>query len=307
MNKPLLECVVLAAGQGSRLAPLTDAIPKPLLPFGEGTIMSRLVDQLGRLGPRRVLCNAHHRADAVERYASGNGLPVPLVVRREQQLRGPAGSLHTFRDEIRAARCAIVVSGDVHLAGSLEHFLERHVASTAAITVMLVQVPDGSKFGVFDFDAAGVLSRVAEKPSWATGRRSWVSAGIYCVQPEVLEMIPDDEPYDFAAHLVPAMLAAGRPVNVVPWFGRWRDLGTVGEYRGAVLDDVRAQPCGTTRDGGGLFVGAGAEIHDDAALFGDVYVASEALIEAGATLRDCVVLSHAHVHSGQVVVEGVVA
>ncbi|MFE2296913.1 sugar phosphate nucleotidyltransferase [Streptomyces sp. NPDC059445] len=301
--------VVLAAGHGSRLRPLTSRWPKPLLPLGADTLLDRLARQARAAGAGRVVCNAHHRAeDMVEHCRLHPGRAGgPVEVRVEPELRGPAGTLHTFAEEIRDSGRAVVLSGDLRTGGGLPRFVAAHEASGALLSVALVHVPDGSRYGVFEFDEDGAVARVEEKPAWAAGRPSWVSAGIYCVEPEVLSFIPQDRPFDFAADLVPALLAAGQPVNCVAWAGAWDDLGTPSAYRAAVLHEVRAAGGEPTEDGGVCLRDPSAVVEEGAALYGDVYLGAGVRVGAGAQVRDCVLLPGARLAPGGLAVETVLA
>lgn len=297
-----MDAILLAAGAGTRLRPLTDRLPKPLLPLGDGTVLSRLVEHARHAGASGVHCNAHHLADVMHAYQARELGPA-VRVRTEPHLRGPAGSLHTFAPEIQAAGSALVLSGDLYLGGSPAGLVAAHRASGAALTIALVRVPDGSRFGVFEFADDATVSRVEEKPLWAKGVASWVSAGVYCVDASILDLVPSDRPYDFAADLVPAMLARGLTVHVHPWLGAWDDLGTPAAYHRAVLHDlhtgqVPADLVETGADGGKHFVHKEADVHPDAELLGDVYVAAGARVGAGARVRDSVLLPGADVPSG---------
>nr|WTA70803.1 nucleotidyltransferase family protein [Micromonospora sp. NBC_00855] len=297
-----LECLILAAGAGNRLRPLTARVPKPLLPLGDSTIIGRLVSQVSDLPLRRVLCNLHHAADVAEKYFAGTSLALPVTARTEDQLRGPAGSMHTFHDELAAAPFSLVLSGDLYLLGDLVSFVRRHVETGALLTVLAVEVDDGSRFGVFDLDAAGRPVGLVEKPAWARQRRSWVSGGVYCVDRSLLDRIPTDREYDFGAHLIPELLAEGAPVTIVPWLGRWNDLGTAEAYRATVLDDLG--PAGGPPIN---LVAGSARVHPTAMLTGRVLAAPGATIGARAQVCDAVLLPDAVVPDDAIVVGGCVA
>lgn len=297
-----MECLILAAGAGNRLRPLTSRLPKPLLPLGDSTIIGRLVSQVDACGLpiSRILCNLHHKAHAAEKYFADAPLPLPVTTRVEDKPRGPAGSMHTFHDELAAAEIALVISGDIYLHGDLTALVRRHRESRALLTVLAVPVDDGSPFGVFALDPSGAPVDLVEKPAWARHRRSWVSGGIYCVDPALLARIPVEGEYDFGAHLIPTLLTERAPVAILPWLGRWSDLGTIEAYRSAVLDDL----IGSGR--GPCFVAGTARVDPTANLSGRVYVGADAIIGARAWVHDAVVLPGASVPPGAIVAGGCV-
>ncbi|MER5769759.1 NDP-sugar synthase [Streptomyces sp. NPDC001985] len=299
-----MECLILAAGAGSRLHPLTLRHPKPLLPLGDSTILGRLVSQVAELPLKRVLCNLHHRAEAAQEYFENTELALPVETRVEEAPRGPSGSMHTFHDELAATDLVVVLSGDLYLRGDLTELVRAHQESGALLTVLATEVDDGSRFGVFQLDQEGRPVDLVEKPDWARNRRSWVSGGAYCVDPSLLAEIPADRPHDFGADLIPALLARGAPVTLVPWLGRWDDLGTVEAYRSAVLDDL-ADPADRGRPV--THVSPGAVVRPGAEFTGRVYIGPGAEVGAGARLHETVLLPGARVAPGTVVAGGCLA
>ncbi|GAB3443077.1 hypothetical protein GCM10027570_10840 [Streptomonospora sediminis] len=294
-----MECLILAAGAGRRLHPLTRRLPKPLLPIGDTSVLGRLVGQVADLPLDRVLCNLHFRAEAAQRELSAGDYALPVHTRIEPAPRGPAGSLHTFASEAASAEAVLVVSGDLYLGdGALAELARRHRETGALLSVLAVEVDDGSHFGVFRISDQGTALGLAEKPGWAANRRSWVSGGAYCVDPALLERIPTDREYDFGAHLIPALLEERAPVTVVPWLGAWSDLGTPAAYRDAVLRGVGGP--GTDA----VHLAPGAEVHPTARLSGRVYFGAGATAGAGADIRDAVILPGARVPDGAAVVDG---
>ena len=301
-----MECLILTAGAGSRLLPLTRRVPKPLLPLGRSTIVARLIEQVTPLPLNRVLCNLHFGAEAAQEYFTHADLGLPVLTRTEDRLRGPAGSMLTFHDELAATDTALVLSGDLYLRGDLPELVRRHHETKSDLTVLAVEVDDGSRFGVFELDSRGRPVTLREKPASAAGRRSWISGGAYCVNPALLARIPHEGLYDFGAHLIPRLLEEGGNVSILPWLGTWDDLGTIESYRRAVLQDVdevgRPGP-----DGAISYVAPTARVHPSAHLTGRVHIAEHALVEAESHLHNTVVLPGATVHRGVVVADGCVS
>jgi NDP-sugar pyrophosphorylase family protein len=270
--------LILAAGVGSRLRPISDRIPKPFLPLGDGTIFGRIVKQIDAAFPGiPIYANLHHQPSAARTILDAEGLADRVITRVEQVLRGPAGSLLTFRDELAREDAVIVLSGDVVFDGDLRAMLTSHHTSRARVTVATADVTDGDRFGVFLKDEHGQPVDLVEKPSWARGVRSTVSAGMYILDGSLLAQVPPDRPWDFGADWLPELLRR-ESVNLWPIDGGWDDVGSVRTYHETALQH-------TTLDASFC-----AATYPDVELLGRNHISAGVRIGAGSVLRDCVLL-----------------
>lgn len=223
--------VILAGGKGTRLAPFTTVLPKPLLPIGNRAILEVVVEQLADSGFKDVtLCVGYlsHLIQAV--FTNGPSRRVSMRYVRENDPLGTAGPLRLV-DGLDGTFLAM--NGDVLTTLAYDDLVREHRASGNVLTIAAHRRTTKVDYGVLHLDGAQQnLSRVTgyeEKPEF-----SWtVSMGIYVMEPEALDHIPPDGYFDFP-DLVQALLAAGRPVGAYVYDGFWLDIGRQEDYQQAV-------------------------------------------------------------------------
>lgn len=284
--------MVLAAGKGTRLFPLTGEIPKPMAPVVDTPIIRHIFDLLARHGLAEAHVNVHYLADALlEAYGEEsrvNGMRIRLV--REDKLTGTAGGVK------RLARAApvgeldgtfVVVSGDALTDVDIENLVAFHKEKGALATIALHRVSNTSEFGVVEIDEEGDILGFQEKPTPEEAISTLANSGVYVFEPRVLEYIPENTFFDFARDVFPRFLEAKERFVGYQGDFYWSDIGTLEAYRQAQYDvlsgRVRVKVPGKKR-GGSLWVGENAQIHPSAALEGYVVVGRDAVIGRGVVL-----------------------
>lgn len=215
------KAVLLAAGFGTRLAPITDVVPKILAPLAGRPVLEHQLAYLGRQGIGKVAINAHHRAEAVCAFLGAHDLPVRVCVSVEPELLGTAGALHPLRDFISGP--TIVLYGDVLTDANLESLVAAHTGRGAAATltyyVSSSLVGKGFMELAEDQRVRAFLEKSESPPSMG-----YASAGLYVVSPVVLDYVQPG--FDFGHDVWPAMLAAGEPIYGHALGGYVRDIGS---------------------------------------------------------------------------------
>ena len=225
-----VQAVVLAGGRGTRLAPYTSILPKPLMPIGERSILELVLGQLTESGIDRVtLCVGYlaHLIEAVIGHRSPDGLQIRYV--HEQEALGTAAPLRLVPG---LDRTFIAMNGDILTTIDYRALVEHHRDMKNLITIATHERPIKIDYGVLRVGRNGSSGRVVgfqEKPEMT----STVSMGIYVFEPRALEFIPTDGYFDFP-QLVHALLDAGEPVGVYPYTGVWFDIGRREDYERAV-------------------------------------------------------------------------
>jgi len=223
-----VKAFLLAAGQGSRLRPITDAIPKCLVPIRGVPLLSIWLQLCERNGIEEVLINLHSHAPAVcdfLRRHSG-GPRIRIVV--ESELLGSAGTLRANRDWVRSDEMFWVFYADVLNAADLEAMLTSHRRRNPAATLGVYEVPDPSRCGIVVTDKDGVIQNFVEKPHQPVGNLAF--SGIMIGTREVLDAIPEQTPADIGFHVLPQL--AGRML-AYPIRDYLIDIGTLENYQKA--------------------------------------------------------------------------
>jgi NDP-sugar pyrophosphorylase family protein len=224
-----MKAVILAGGKGTRLAPYTKVIPKPLMPIGDMPILSVLLTQMQHAGITDVVLTVGHMASLLEAFfADGCKYDLNITYSHEDCPLGTAGPLALVEglDE-----SFLVANGDVLTTLPLAELIACHKENRAAATIAMHQRQVRINLGVIDCDGGDLVIGYREKPTIDYH----ASMGIYVFDPVALNYIPRGEYLDFP-DLVHKLLAAGEKVMAFPFDGYWRDLGCPDDYEQAVLD-----------------------------------------------------------------------
>jgi len=240
-----VRAVILAGGRGSRLAPYTTVLPKPLLPVGDRAILDVVVRQLHRTGFDDLTIAVGHLAHLIAAvFGDGSGHGVRIEYHEEHTPRGTAGPLATIGglDET-----FLMLNGDVLTTLDFRDLLAAHRAAGNALTIATHRREVFIDYGVLHTDESHRLVGYEEKPTLAYT----VSMGVYALEPSVRAFVPQDAPFDLP-DLVHALLEAGEPVGAYPYDGYWLDIGRHDDYEQAIaefdellpdlLPDVRDTP-----------------------------------------------------------------
>ena len=231
-----MKALILAAGEGTRLRPLTLTCPKPMLPVGDAPLLVYLFRWLLGQGIRDIAINLHYLPQVITDFVGdGSRFGVNVIYSPEDPILGSAGAAKKLEGYLDSP--FIVVYGDMLLDVELDPLIGLHMDSGSVLTIGLMEVEDPSTKGVVRLDERGRVLRFVEKPKHGEIEGCLVSAGIYLVNKTVLQYIPDGTYYDFGHDLIPRLLTAGVPVFARKLDGYLLDIGTPESYRKA-QDDV---------------------------------------------------------------------
>ncbi len=222
--------VIMAGGFGTRLRPLTDNTPKPLLPIGEKPLLRIIIEELKRYGFRRVYVTLNYCADQIAEYfGDGTTLGVEIEYLREDEPMGTAGALRLLPREARQAPL-VVMNGDLLTRVNFESLLSYHIQSGQHITMCVKQHGTEIPYGVVELEGSRVVA-VKEKPMQVC----FINAGIYALDAAVLELIPPDGRYDMT-DLVSAAVERWQGIGSFPIHEYWLDIGRQDDYERAHLE-----------------------------------------------------------------------
>ena len=279
--------MVLAAGKGTRLFPLTGEIPKPMAPIVGKPIIQHIFELLAETGLDEVHVNVHYLANAIlDAYGdttSVSGTRISMTY--EDELMGTAGSVKRIAE--RFNETFVVIMGDALTDVDVHEVVAFHRERGALATLALMRVADTSQYGVVELDSKQRVMSFQEKPDPIEAISNLANTGVYVLEPEILRYIPDNTFFDFAMDVFPRLLAAGEKLAGYEGSFYWSDIGTLEAYRVAQHDalsrKVRLNIPGEQLTEG-LWVERGARIHDTVAIEGSVVVSRDAVIGRGVTL-----------------------
>jgi len=220
-----LPVIIMAGGQGSRLRPLTNVLPKPLIPIGEQTMMEDIMDRFVACGCHNFYVSVNYKADFIRQYFANLNKPqYRIAFFQEDKPLGTAGSLHLLKDKIRStffvSNCDIIIDEDY--SEILKYHRDNGNEITAVAAIKTISIP----YGTLETGEFGLLKGLQEKPELTYK----INTGMYILEPHLIEEIPTDEFYHIT-FLIDKLVKEGRKVGVFPINeGSWTDIGNWDEY-----------------------------------------------------------------------------
>ncbi len=235
--------MVLAAGFGTRLAPLTHAVPKPLVPVADVPFVDHVLGWLRDAGVREVVVNLHHLGHLIEQHV-GDGARFGLAVRysRETTILDTGGGIK-HAESLLAGEPFFVVNGDSLMETSLAELADVHRARGAIATLALRADPEAARYGLVEMDADARIRRIVGLPAGATatGCRGFMFPGLQALDPAIFAHMDRDAVFSITRTTYPRLIARDLPVCGHETFGRWINIDTPEALRAADRE-LRTQP-----------------------------------------------------------------
>jgi len=223
-----IQAMVMAGGYGTRLRPLTDELPKPMLPVGDRPLLGIIVGRLREAGIRQVNVATHYKSEVIaDHFKDGQEFGVDIRYVKEDQPLGTAGALSLLEESNEPL---LVINGDILTRVDFRAMLSFHREHEADLTVAVRQYEFRVPYGVIDTDGVAVTG-ISEKPMV----RQFINAGIYLLNPSIRRLIPNGQHYDIP-ELIERLLQEGRPVVCFPIREYWLDIGKSDQYDQAKVD-----------------------------------------------------------------------
>ncbi len=234
----LKKAMIMAAGVGSRLEPLSSVVPKPLVPLANVPTMDILVKHLVSFGIKDIVANTFHKAGAIQEHYKKNDFGVNIEFVREVDLSGTAGGVKKCQFFFEEDQDFIIMSGDGLTDLDLTKAYESHKQSRAIATIVIKQVDkkETFKYGIVVPDERGYVSSFQEKPSVEEAKSDLANTGIYIFNYKVFDFIPANAFYDFAKNVFPSILESGLKINTFVHEGYWSDIGSLDQYHQSNVD-----------------------------------------------------------------------
>jgi len=230
-----MQAIVLAGGKGSRLRPLTTHTPKPVVPIANRPLLLYQIELLKRADIRDIILSLSYQPQKIEDKI-GDGADYDTRIRYIVETT-PLGTAGAFRNAASLIReTAVVLNGDILADIDLNAVIRFHRDANSLATIVLAPVPDPAEYGLVKLGDDSRVISFQEKPRPEDITTNNINAGIYVLEPRVLQYIPEAEPFTFEYGLFPRLVDRGEPVFGYVWGGYWRDIGMPASYLQANLD-----------------------------------------------------------------------
>ena len=297
-----MKAMILAAGKGTRVRPITHTTPKPMIPILQKPVMEFLLELLRQHGFDEIMVNVSHLAEEIENYfRDGQRFGVQIAYSFEGRIEdgeligdamGSAGGLKRIQDfQPFFDDTFVVLCGDALIDLDLTEAVRRHRQKGAMASLITKRVPmeQVSSYGVVVTDDDGRVLSFQEKPSVADAASDMINTGIYIFEPEVLTFVPSGEPFDIGSDLFPKLVESGAAFYALPMEFEWVDIGKVPDYwqaiRSVLQGDVRQVQIPGHEVLPGIYTGLNVAANwDKIAVTGPIYVGGMTRIEDGATI-----------------------
>lgn len=320
-----MKAVLLAAGEGTRLRPLTQTMPKPMVPLIDRPLLELLIDVLRRQGFDEIIIATAYLAPHIENYfRDGSHFGVQIAYSFEgyyangtaiREALGAAGGLKKiqdtsgFFDDTFAVLC-----GDSIIDVDVGRLLDFHRSKDAVATMLVRALPrtDISKYGVVEMGDDGRILQFQEKPSTDEALSTTINAGVYLFEPEALDHIPSGRPFDIAVEFFPALVRAGVPFYGLALPCTWIDIGGISDYWRATRMILNGEVKFIQMSGreiapnvwaginlgvdlnrvtiqGPVSIGSSTRIEQGATIVGPTVIGRNSIIESGARVESCIV------------------
>ena len=282
-----MKAVVLAGGEGTRLKPLTYKRPKPLMPVAGRPCIDYVLRSLASSGFHEIIVTTAYLSDAlIKSIGDGFDYNASILYSFEENPAGTAGAVRRVANFIDDT--FVVAMGDILCDVDFKALHDFHKRKGGVVTIDLTEVEDPVEYGIVGLDANGRIARFKEKPKKEEAFSNLVNAGIYVLEPEVLEFIPPDQKFDFAKDLFPKLLSKGIPLYGSKLDGIWMDIGRPHDLLKASMEIVlrEGKPlrhAGVTSEGP-VVLDPGAVLEAGVTIRGPCYVGPGAVLEGGSVV-----------------------
>jgi len=309
-----MKAFIMAAGFGTRLEPLTLAVPKPMVYVANKPIMQHNLELLKRAGITDVCANIHYFPEQIENFFDdGSRFGINLSYSYEENLLGTAGGVRRMAEVVGGVKeTFIVLSSDALTDIDLPKLIEYHKEKKGVATIALYSVLDTSQFGVVILDEKERVAAFQEKPVPGKALSNLANTGIYVFEPEIIDMMPKNKFFDFGNDLFPKLAGDKRDMYGYQMSKYWSDVGNLSQYMAANADVLNgmlfteipekkmSENLWTGRNvkigknvkfEGPVLLGDGVEISDGVKIEGPSVIGDKVIVADGANIKKSVVWS----------------
>lgn len=312
MSNKTIKAMIMAAGVGSRLDPLTKSVPKPLVPVANRPVMDILVDNLKSIGVKDIVSNTHYLAEKIiNRYENINfGVNFKFI--KEDTLSGTAGGLKKCQFFFDKDDEFLVLSADGLSNADLQKGIDMHRKSGAIATIGIKEIPheEVSHFGVVVTDETGYITEFQEKPSLEDAKSNFINTGIYVFDYRIFDYIPENTFYDFAKNVFPNLLK-DHEINTFVIDNYWTDIGTLEQYQQSTQDLFEGRchfnHSKLVKTANGAYISNTENLPSDLTFVGNSTIGSNCKIGKNVTFKNAIIWDNVTIEDDVVVSNSVIA
>ncbi|MCK9478736.1 MAG: sugar phosphate nucleotidyltransferase [Firmicutes bacterium] len=274
--------LIMAGGEGTRLRPLTCTKPKPMVDIMGRPVMEYIIELMKSAGITDIAITLMYMPQVItEHFGDGSKFGVNLTYFVENTPLGTAGSVKNAQDFLDDS--FVIVSGDSLTDIDISAAVDFHKQKDAEVTIVLKNVENPLEYGIVITDSNGKIIRFLEKPSWSEVFSDTANTGIYILNPSVLNLIPQNEQYDFSKDLFPKMLSAGHKMFGHTAGGYWCDIGDLPAYKQCHFDilDAKVKVRIDAPESNGIFIHENAQVSQNCVITAPCYIGDGAEISGG--------------------------
>lgn len=302
--------IIMAGGFGTRLRPLTNNLPKPMVPVANRPIIEHTIDLLKKSDITDLTTLLYFQPESItNHFGDGSNFGVDIGYSTPSADLGTAGAVGFAMRLDESDEPVLVISGDVMTDIDLSSAINFHKKKKALATIVLTRVENPLPFGIVITDKKGRIVRFLEKPGWGEVFSDTINTGIYILERKVLDFIPEGVEFDFSKDLFPKLLEKKKPIFGYVADGYWKDVGSLDEYRLSNMDvlagKVAVNVPGKESSRKNVWIGKGASVDFNARLDGAVIIGRNCRVDAGAKITNSVVGDGSVVEEGAVVADSV--
>lgn len=291
-----MHAIILVGGRGTRLQPLTDTRPKPMLPIVDRPFLEWQLQHLKAHGVTAVTFACGFLPDAIqEHFGDGSKIGLVLTYAIEPEPLDTAGAIAFAARTIEPQRL-VVCNGDVLTDLDISQLLREHERRGATATIALTPVEEPSRYGLVLTDADGAVTQFLEKPApEECGDNNLINAGTYILEPSVFDLVPEGARVNIEREVFPKLV--GKGLFALGFHGYWNDIGTIPSYIAANADVLGAR-FGDRAFAGEVWIAPDARVHADATVEHGSVISHGVVLEAGADVSQSIVLEGATIGAG---------
>ena len=309
------KAMVMAAGMGSRLEPLTLNTPKPLIKIANIPVMDILLKNLKKYGITDVIANTYYLSEQIiERYAENKAVNINFSYIKEDELSGTAGGLKKCQHFFDDGENFLVTSADGFFDIDLSKVFEAHTKSGAIATIVAkdIHIDDVSNFGVIVCDENSYVKEFQEKPSKEEAKSTLINTGIYVFNYKIFDYIPANTFFDFAKNVFPSLMQNNEKINVYKTNEYWCDIGTIGQYiqthkdifNGVIkIEDTKIENFYSSK----LILGNKPIISSSTKLVGDNTIGNNCIFEENTTIENSIIYDNVKIIKNSTVKNSIIA